>query len=396
MKLAHFVLSGAVVGGVERYLAALLAGPEPGLEHRVVLDQPGPCDFAGHWPVTVLAWSAEGSGLRAGVGAATKALDGIAEICLFHYPPSEATLTAAFRSGMRVAVFCHDHRWWCASSSRYYARTHTICGIRGSTAECALRYHAMRCGGLRVGPLLRGLSRAETGRHALAVADAVLTASSFMGAEAVLHGADPARTYLAPLPTRCEAVPPPPSSEQPPVILFASRLTPEKGARLLLDAFARMGVTAQLELAGSGIAAKATERAVAAHPRRERIRLLGHLDDAGIRAAYGRASVVVAPSLWPEPFGLVGIEALAAGRPVVTTGVGGMADWARLDLGVIVVTPGHATALAEALDRALSDPEWTVRARTDGAPWVRTRHSVAAHAARLLEALATPSPTAPP
>jgi glycosyltransferase involved in cell wall biosynthesis len=221
------------------------------------------------------------------------------------------------------------------------------------------------------------------------VADAVLTASSFMGAEAALHGANPARTHLAPLPTRFDAAPPPPSGQRPPVILFASRLTPEKGVRLLLEAYARMEVTAQLELAGSGIAAQATQRAVATHPARERIRLLGHLDDAGMRDAYARASVVVVPSLWPEPFGLVGIEALAAGRPVVTTGVGGMADWARIDLGVLVVSPGHAAALAAALDRALSDPAWTARARTDGAPWVRIRHSVAAHAARLVEVLAT-------
>jgi glycosyltransferase involved in cell wall biosynthesis len=390
MKLAHFVLDGAVVGGVERYLAALLASTEPGLDHRVVLDHAGPCDFAGRWPVTALAWSAEGRGRRAGVREAAKALAGIGEICLFHYPPSDATLAAAFGSGLRVAVFCHDHRWWCASASRYYARTHAICDIQASTGACAIRYHALHCGGLRLGPMMRGLSRAATGRRALAVADAVLTASSFMGAEAALHGANPARTHLTPLPIRFEALPPPPSTEQPPVILFASRLTPEKGVRLLLDAFARMGVTAKLELAGSGIAARATERAVAAHPGRERIRLLGHLDDAGMRAAYARASVVVVPSLWPEPFGLVGIEALAAGRPVVTTGVGGMADWARVDLGVLVVSPGHATALAEALDRALSDPAWTVRARTDGAPWVRTRHSAAAHAARLVGVLATP------
>jgi hypothetical protein len=126
MKLVHFVLSGAVVGGVERYLAELLAGTEPGLEHRVVLDHAGSCDFAGRWPVTSVAWSAEGTGPRATVDQVTGALAGSGEVCLFHYPPTDATLSAAFGSGMRVAVFCHDHRWWCASSSRYYARTHAI------------------------------------------------------------------------------------------------------------------------------------------------------------------------------------------------------------------------------------------------------------------------------
>jgi glycosyltransferase involved in cell wall biosynthesis len=68
--------------------------------------------------------------------------------------------------------------------------------------------------------------------------------------------------------------------------------------------------------------------------------------------------------------------------------VGGIADWARTDLGVLVVSPGDPVALAAALDRALSDPDWTARARSNGAPWVRERHSVTAHTARLLDVLA--------
>lgn len=392
MKLVHFVLSGAVGGGVERYLAELLVAPLPGLEHHVVLDHAGPCDFAGRWPVTPLAWSAEGRGPRADLRELTGALAGLGGVGLFHYPPTDRTLAAARRAGMRVAVFCHDHRWWCASASRYYARTRTICGIRATTVDCAARYHALRCGGLRPGPMVRGLGRAAAGRRALAAADAVLAASSFMVGEAVLHGADPTRTHLVPLATHLEDAPPAsPRDGDPLVILFASRLTREKGVTLLLDAFARMHVRAELEIAGSGIAARATERAVAAHPARERIRLLGHLDGGGMRQAYARAAAVVVPSLWPEPFGLVGIEALAAGRPVVTTGVGGSADWARVDLGVLVVSPGDPEALAAALDRILSDPDWTMRARTAGAPWARGRHSIATHEDRLRQILASPA-----
>ena len=389
IRLTHFVLSGAVVGGVERYLAELFAAAEPALEHRVVLDHAGSCGFAGRWPVTSVAWSAEGDGPRAGVAEVTGALAGLGGFCVFHYPPSAQTLAAARRAGRRVAVFCHDHRWWCASASRYYARTRSICGIRASTGECALRYYPMRCGGLRPGPMVRSLSRAATGRGALAAADAVLTASSFMAAEAALHGANPAQTHVVPLATGSEGMPLPvaPAGGLP-VLLFASRLTREKGVALLLDAFGRMRVRAVLELAGTGIAARATERAVAAHPARDRIRLLGHLDGGAMREAYARAAAAVVPSLWPEPFGLAGIEALAAGRPVVTTSVGGMTDWARLDLGVLVVSPGDPVALAAALDRALTDPEWTTRARTDGASWVREQHSAASHAARLVELLA--------
>jgi glycosyltransferase involved in cell wall biosynthesis len=65
-----------------------------------------------------------------------------------------------------------------------------------------------------------------------------------------------------------------------------------------------------------------------------------------------------------------------------------MADWAREDLGVLRVPPAQPAALAAALDRALAEPAWTARARGAGAGWVRERHSIAAHVARLLDVLA--------
>jgi glycosyltransferase involved in cell wall biosynthesis len=210
-----------------------------------------------------------------------------------------------------------------------------------------------------------------------------------MATEAALHGAAPSRTHVAPLPSAYAARPPaPPPSLSPPTVLFASRLTPEKGVWTLLEAFGLMRTPAGLELAGAGIAAPAVARATAAHRCADRIRLLGHLEGAAMREAYARAAVVAVPSLWPEPFGLVGVEALASGRPVVTTGVGGITDWAQAELGVAVVAPGSAAALAAALDRVLAEPVWAARARDAGASWVQEHHSAAAHAARLREVLA--------
>ncbi len=389
MKIVHFVLDGAVVGGVERYLAALLGGDGGGLEHRVVLTGDGPCAFAGRWPVTTLAWSAEAPGARPDAAALADAIAALGGACLFHYPPAKATLDAARRAGVAVALFCHDHRWWCASASRYHARTGAVCRIRAATGACALRYYPLRCGGLRPGAAVRGLARAAAGRGALASADAVLVASTFMAGEASLHGAAPPRTRVVPLPAPfSDQTPPAPSAAGAPTVLFASRLTPEKGVDLLLDAFRLMQSGARLELAGTGIAARRVAAEAAAHPRAADIRPLGHLDGRAMAEAYARAAAVVVPSRWPEPFGLAGIEALAAGRPVVTTGAGGSADWAREDLGVLAVPSGRASDLAAALDRVLADRSWAERARHAGAQWVRERHSLAAHVAALKTVLA--------
>jgi glycosyltransferase involved in cell wall biosynthesis len=101
-----------------------------------------------------------------------------------------------------------------------------------------------------------------------------------------------------------------------------------------------------------------------------------------------RAAVVAVPSQWPEPFGLVGIEALAEGRPVVACDSGGISDWAREELGASLVPPGRPDLLAEALDRALSDPDQAERAFEKGPDWVASNHSVGTHEQSVSGALA--------
>jgi glycosyltransferase involved in cell wall biosynthesis len=65
--------------------------------------------------------------------------------------------------------------------------------------------------------------------------------------------------------------------------------------------------------------------------------------------------VVVAPSLWQEPFGLVAVEAMAAGKPVIASRTGGLADIVRDGESGLLVPPGDAPALAAALERLLDD-----------------------------------------
>jgi len=130
--------------------------------------------------------------------------------------------------------------------------------------------------------------------------------------------------------------------------LFLGRLAPEKGLRLLLDAWSRHpdGSLGTLRIAGDGAQRALAERAAV---DRSDVTYLGSLDPAGVAGAIRRSSVVVVVPLWHDVLPTVVIEALAAGRPVLGTGLGGIpylvggAGW--------VVEPG-AAALAEALPAA--------------------------------------------
>ncbi len=105
--------------------------------------------------------------------------------------------------------------------------------------------------------------------------------------------------------------------------LYGARLSPEKGLGLLLDAWRRHpdGSLGQLRIAGDGELRHLAEQADA---ERSDVTYLGPLDRAGMIAARRAASVVVAVPTWEDVLPTVILEALASGRPVLGTAVGGI------------------------------------------------------------------------
>lgn len=138
--------------------------------------------------------------------------------------------------------------------------------------------------------------------------------------------------------------------------LFVGRCDePRKGFGGLLAALRRLETETPgefaLTVAGPGAEAWQGGAAVAGLP----VRFVGRLTDAELSAAYAAADVCVVPSLGGESFGLVALEALAHGVPVVASQIRGYAEWLeRAEVGLLVA-PGDAAALAEALRNVTSD-----------------------------------------
>ncbi|MEV4705380.1 glycosyltransferase family 4 protein [Actinoplanes sp. NPDC049316] len=139
--------------------------------------------------------------------------------------------------------------------------------------------------------------------------------------------------------------------------LYAARLSPEKGLALLLDAWRRhpVGALGHLRIAGDGELRPLAERAGA---ERADVTYLGPLDRAGMEAARRDASVVVAVPTWNDVLPTVILEAMAAGRPVLGTDVGGIPYLLGLDEPVAPAgwaVPPEAEALAAALPVARAE-----------------------------------------
>ena len=142
-----------------------------------------------------------------------------------------------------------------------------------------------------------------------------------------------------------------------PLLFTVRRLVPRMGLDLLLDAFAQLRRTvpsAYLACGGAGPLAAALRERARTLGVAEQVRFLGYVSEEELPLAYASADLFVLPTLSLEGFGLVTIEALASGVPVVATPVGASSEiLAPIDplLIALDVTP---SALCEAIMRTLS------------------------------------------
>ena len=88
----------------------------------------------------------------------------------------------------------------------------------------------------------------------------------------------------------------------------------------------------------------------------DKVIFTGRIDHEKLESYYAAARVVVVPSRWPEPFGMVGIEAMARGRPVVAFDTGGISDWLDDQVTGLLIPPANVPALAKALQHLIDEP----------------------------------------
>jgi glycosyltransferase involved in cell wall biosynthesis len=175
--------------------------------------------------------------------------------------------------------------------------------------------------------------------------DAFVVLTPFARGRFVAAGLPPKRIVVKPngLPD-----PGPPSEAVRERILFAGRLSREKGVETLKVAAAQLGRS--IDVAGEGPLRESLEGT-------ENLDLLGTLPGAEVQARMARAAALVVPSLWYEGLPMVVAEAFAAGTPVIASRIGALADLVEDGVTGLLVAPGDPADLARAMARILADPE---------------------------------------
>ena len=146
-----------------------------------------------------------------------------------------------------------------------------------------------------------------------------------------------------------------PTDDRPVVIGCVAFLKQRKGINYLIAAFRKVVdryPRASLRIVGDGEERRALQKQIAALGLDDRVTLLGNQTD--VPRLMNEFDIFVLPSVW-EPFGLVIAEAMACGKPVVATNVGGIPEIVEHNRTGILVPPAEATPLANALAALLGD-----------------------------------------
>jgi len=342
------------IGGAERYLDTLLAaltkrGDVVRVLAREIATSPSGID------AELVAWSDEHDEPAAAArDAVRRAIASFRPDVALAENVMDAGILEALNASRHATYRVHDHRPFCPNGDRVFPRSGKNCTAPLGLA-CAL--HAVG-DGCAYGPrasTLRLIARRRRLRDAIAASQRVIVGSRYVRACAAASGVPSARIEIVPPPLPDEAFAGDVTPSRERAIVFAGRVVPQKGLASLARALATITPARRplLHVLGDGPALAGTIREA------ERLGLAlqvhGPASPEHVRSVIDAAALAVVPSVWAEPFGLVGIEAFARGRPVVAYLSGGISDWLRDGENGIAVPLGDEPALGAAIARLLDD-----------------------------------------
>jgi glycosyltransferase involved in cell wall biosynthesis len=234
--------------------------------------------------------------------------------------------------------------------------------------------------------LARGVAPARAAFRRVASRSAAVTAVSRYLADRASEMAPGASICTLPMPVEVELFQPPSdeSARSPSALLFVGRLTRQKGVDRALQALSRLPDHVTLDVVGDGPERLELETLSQELGLSGRVKWHGARPPSGLPDFYRQAAAVVVPS-HEEGLGLVAVEALLCGAPVVAFASGGLVD--ALDGGDAgtLVSPGDVNALGIALREVIECPHVARERATRGRESVLERHSPQAAANRYRE-----------
>ncbi|HEX3719183.1 MAG TPA: glycosyltransferase family 4 protein [Verrucomicrobiae bacterium] len=280
------------------------------------------------------------------------------DLIYFHSLPDLGILERLLDSGIPMVRRVHDHRMYCMRGGKYNYFTRAVCS----------RPASLRC----VFPCLGFVGRNPTGSLPLKWVSysaklkeirlnqrcaRLVVYSDYQKEELIRNGFDPEKIEVhVPVHNYGEEKAPSSFSDRN-LVLFVGQVIRGKGVDLLLRALAKVNVPFEASILGEGNHRQHCERLCAKLGLRDRVRFHGFVPSGELKNYYQEASLLAVSSVWPEPFGLVGQEAMFHGLPVVGFDAGGIREWLLDGENGFLVRWKDTDAMAWRIEQLLRDKE---------------------------------------
>ncbi len=291
------------------------------------------------------------------------AVEGVLERCqpdvvYFHSLPDLGVLAALIDSDTPVVRRVHDHRIYCMRGAKYNYFTRAVCA-RPASWRCVfpclavvgrnpgsaipfkwVSYHAKR-------------REIELNRRC----ECLLVYSDYQKQELIRNGFEASKIEVR-VPVHDGGGAPAISSfDARNLVLFVGQIIRGKGVDVLLKALAKVRAPFQAAIVGDGNHRAYCERLSAKLGLGDRVKFHGFVAREEIKQFYQEASLLAVSSLWPEPFGLVGREAMGHGLPVVGFDAGGIREWLFDGENGFLIPWKDANRFAQRIEQLLRDKD---------------------------------------
>jgi glycosyltransferase involved in cell wall biosynthesis len=245
----------------------------------------------------------------------------------------------------------HNHSSYCPSGTKYLASAKTQCDRKMSVLGCTYGHIADRCGSLRPQNIVRNIKGAFQELELLKSFKVLVIANSeYVRTQLIANGFPNDQVITLKLGIQLPQEPSYPLTYEnfkKQRILFVGRLLPDKGVEWLLEALANVTPLIHLDIAGEGWARPRLEKKARLLGVENQVTWHGWCSRKKLDKLFKQCFAVVFPSVWPEPAGLVTLEAYSHHRPIIASSVGGIPEYISNGKTGQLVQPNNISELVE-------------------------------------------------
>jgi glycosyltransferase involved in cell wall biosynthesis len=300
-----------------------------------------------------------------------------------HDPEFLAELT-----GECPAVFTlHNHCSYCPSGTKYLADRQKPCDRNMNLLGCTWGHLVDGCGSRRPHKIFQHL---QNGYNFLSTAKKIkipiIANSNYVREQIISNGLSPDQVITLHCGVQESQYPTASLTKeihQNQRILFVGRIVPDKGIEWLIKALAKTNSRIHLDIAGDGWIKTNMENLAVKMGLSDRITWHGRCHKEKLDTLYQQCLAVVFPSLWPEPAGLVTLEAYARYRPVIASAVGGIPEYVQDGQTGILIPANHIQKLADAINELATNYHKSRLMGEQGRHWFEQEFTLDVHIQRL-------------